>query len=673
MSERLRIISAIRTPEIIGRGRERKAIREAIEDDRTRILYLRGRGGIGKTRLLEEVSAIAEESANKEDCLWGDIIDLYDTANHSGDGLEAAIIRGLDPKEKRFANYRERRKEFVEGRVSASPERLEELRKKKDEAFLADYNKLSKHKRPILCFDTLELIQYERDPVQSICGIEKFGLEEVQSWLSDRASQMSNTMIILAGRPEPKLYEDLVRSQLVNPEDVYDLGGLSLGETKDYLDTLASSAEPEVRAAVQAIDDEGRELIHLYTEGRPIMLSLVLITDWVVKRAPVFDEIITTPLEELKADDKKLAEAREWLEKEIAGVLLAMDPDNPIALALCYAAWARKGLNAELLTRMSGLSVEESTKVLDDLKGLAFVKTRPGTDLIFLHDEMYELMDEHILKDQVEERDQVSQKIIEYYDGEIKKMAPASDIRQNLIVDRLYYQLLKDPKSGYEEYCWLDDEAIDGHEFNYDMRLRDEILRFFRHPVNEKRAKMHGLPKDSVDKDCAVRWVKRYIARLEYERALRIIEDIQASDASLFATKEVLFETELLTVKGKAMALLGRADMDETVGTLKDAINLLVSEETVRTLRATINPSEGELDIEETLGTLKDAINLFEGKASLEERIGKLKTAINLLEVEEGMEEVVGTLKTAINLLEVEGDVEEAVRALKAAIELLLG
>ncbi len=570
-SEKLWIIAAIRTPEIIGRRREREAIREAIEDDRTRILYLIGGGGIGKTRLLEEAPAIVEESANKEACLYSGIIDLYDTANHSGDGLEAAIMRGLDPEGEYFANYRERRKEFEESRVSAGPELLEKLRTKKDQAFLADYNEMSKHKRPILCFDTVELIQYESDAVQSISSIEEFGLEEVKTWLIDRASRMNNTVVILAGRPEPKLYEDLVRGKL--SLEVYDLKGLSLEETKEYFDALAPSVP-----AVKAIDDERRELIHLYTNGRPIMLSLVLIMDWVGKGAQIVDDIFTTSLEELKSDDKKLAEARGWLEREIAGVLQAMDPTNPIALALRYAAWARKGIDAELLARLSGLSIEESKKALDDLKMLAFVKTRPDTDLIFLHDEMYELMDEYILKDQVEERDQVCQKIIARYNEEIKEMDSASDIRRNLIVDRLYYQLLKDPRSGYEEYSWLDDEAIYGHEFEYDMRLRDEVLRFFSHPRNERRARIHGLPRDSVDRDSAVRWAKRYIARSEYARALQIIEDIQTSDEPLFETDDVFFKAELLTAKGTAMALLSH-DEEETVRTLQTAINLLESKE----------------------------------------------------------------------------------------------
>ena len=112
-------LGALRTQRLIGRTKEREAIRTAIEaEGELRVLHIIGDGGIGKTRLLEAIpEEILPKCSNKGRCQWGGILDLYHTDLHTNSGIEAAIIKALAPEG--FAEYRTRREEYEKLRPSS--------------------------------------------------------------------------------------------------------------------------------------------------------------------------------------------------------------------------------------------------------------------------------------------------------------------------------------------------------------------------------------------------------------------------------------------------------------------------------------------------------------------------------------------------------------------------
>ncbi|HID29172.1 MAG TPA: hypothetical protein EYP19_04120, partial [Desulfobacterales bacterium] len=199
-------LGALRTKRLVGRTREREAIKAAIEaEDELRVIHIIGGGGIGKTRLLE---AIPEEilltCSNKDRCQWGGIFDLYHTDIHTNSGIEAAILRALDADG--FKEYREKRAEYEKlRRAGGDPKLLEELREELWKLFVKGFNEITAQTRVILCFDTVELIQYESDMVQEVCGIE-YGGVEVREWLKTVIPQLKNAVVIFAGRPKPQLW-----------------------------------------------------------------------------------------------------------------------------------------------------------------------------------------------------------------------------------------------------------------------------------------------------------------------------------------------------------------------------------------------------------------------------------------------------------------------------------
>src|SRR5436853_2892156 len=98
---------APRIPQIVGREKHIDAIRAAIADSsgNSYVLYFVGPGGVGKTRLLEEVAAIQKEWTGTRFRSTG-IIDLYYADYHSPGGLRQAIADGLDPGNRAFREYR---------------------------------------------------------------------------------------------------------------------------------------------------------------------------------------------------------------------------------------------------------------------------------------------------------------------------------------------------------------------------------------------------------------------------------------------------------------------------------------------------------------------------------------------------------------------------------------
>jgi AAA+ ATPase superfamily predicted ATPase len=84
------------TPELVGRIDELEQIESAIRDTETSyVIYITGRGGIGKTRLVQYVL----EHPPKDIALVvaSRLIDLYHTRVHSLAGLIGAILEVVEP------------------------------------------------------------------------------------------------------------------------------------------------------------------------------------------------------------------------------------------------------------------------------------------------------------------------------------------------------------------------------------------------------------------------------------------------------------------------------------------------------------------------------------------------------------------------------------------------
>lgn len=595
-------LGALRTRRLIGRTREKEAIKAAIEaEGKLRILHIIGDGGMGKTRLLETIrEEILPNCSNKDRCEWGGIFDFYFADIQRSSGLEAAILAALDPKEQGFEAYRERRKELDRLReAGVAPQRIEEVRASLGDYFAQGFNDLSANRRIILCLDTVETIQYESDEVQNLLQDlvgTKLTAMEVKDWLITNIPKLKNAVIIFAGRPSPKLEEDF-QSHFGDVLQSIRLVGLEESEVPEYLKAIGEVV-PEVYEGLQKESGlpEWYKVVHLCTGGEP--LSLALTVEVLRNNLPLPSLFGRSWREVCAKTPEEVVAIREEVEKALLETFFTEKGSDDIAVTLPFLAITPKGIDAELLEMLVARghevdpewvremwSRERCVAVLKKLRGenehpgLSFVKPRP--QFTFLHDKMYELMD-HYLATLLPVFNQnllsFQQVILEYYDSKLQEAKGRQ--RQDLLVDRLFYQLLANPSKGYAEYSRLSDEAIMSHETSFDMRLRDEMLRFFRpdEPDNPnlQRAQRRdpGMTANRINRGLAIRWVRRLVAAGEYELAENAARRVQESE---LATPEKIaddpyFSPILLTYQGEAMAYRGQ-DFSGAMAVLREAIN----------------------------------------------------------------------------------------------------
>ena len=117
-----------RTSRIIGREEELWLLKECLLARGERhYLYFWAGGGLGKTRVLEELQHMVEEAG--PGYYSSGILDLYHTDTHSSSDVERAIVEGLDPMGKYFCRYRQERARYELLRERGTdPSVLERLR-----------------------------------------------------------------------------------------------------------------------------------------------------------------------------------------------------------------------------------------------------------------------------------------------------------------------------------------------------------------------------------------------------------------------------------------------------------------------------------------------------------------------------------------------------------------
>jgi hypothetical protein len=580
MTELLPDPFAPRTSHIIGRAAFIAAIRSAIADSSgSQIFFFTGPGGIGKTRLLEEVDVILKELDDQQFLQAEKIIDLYHADNHSPGGLRDAIVNGLDPegKNKSFANYRALHQEYNRKRLEGvGDSELEEMRKQLDPQFQKEYAELAAKQRLVLRFDTLELIQYESDIVQEIGRVQEVE-SAVKTWLLEQVVKFPNTITLFAGRPHRQVQSDFTKwfQDSVARFSSFELEGFTPAEARAYLDDLRK----EYPNVDQVLIPDVEQWIFDLPQIRPIYLTLIL--DLLLHGGDVPAEIFAIPDTGTPPDGgDKRDSVEDLIGMRLVERLIHLPP--PFDQIFDFLLRARKGLNADLLRHLADpeWSDDDVRSNLDKVRSFAIIKARPGTDQLFLHDEVYDLWDRYFQDDPAAYNRRYLP-IAQYYRRRLE-FATTPEEHENLLIALLYYELQVDAYVGYHRcYARWDEVAIRSHEIGFDMRLRDEMLRFVDRYINPHspyaaRRVSARIEQAEIDRDSAVRWVKRYRSRADISKALQVAQDIRTSTNSTFAWDVVddpIYKAELLVAWAKTLAY--GAPEQEAIDLLSQAIQYL--------------------------------------------------------------------------------------------------
>jgi tetratricopeptide (TPR) repeat protein len=569
---------------LINRERELRAFNAALsENSSSRVIYLSGTGGAGKTRLLEEVGRRVNHMASVRPLRWGGILDLYHADLHSVTAVQTVVMQALDPEQEHFQDFRNALQRFQhqrhEGLLGPSLDKeLEQL----DTAFLDGYNFLASNFRLVLAFDTLESLNSEHELIQSLCHLPALS-GVVRDWLVKWVSQINNSVVILAGRPQPDLRRDLERgcAHMPGQLEFIEVSGLTRNDSCVLLESFLEKAPTQLKALRTHSDQ-----LWQVAGGLPVQLALIV--------------ELATQGHGIDLNGTGDTESTALWGKRLVGTFFRHDDlGNHL---LFYLALTRKGLTIDLLNYLEpGWPRTECEQHLAGLRNLSVVKTRPGQEEIFLHDALYELFDAYLPSD-VELAPWYG-RIADYYHDLRARAGSDRDKWGSAVVSLLYYELQCNPLLAFEsDYIRWDEEAIKGYEIELDMQLRDELLRFTRHPIYGPRATDQGLTDIVINQDSAIRWIKRYLARARYQQAATVAEailslapeplaslrlnlssqvadvaaDHRAEAQATFVPGDLFFWGHLLTYYGEALVFLGKPEL-QSQQILNQASNLLHS------------------------------------------------------------------------------------------------
>lgn len=610
--------AAARTPfQLVDREPILDQILKAVQDPShsLRVFYITGDGGIGKSVLLHEVLRNLSEGgrwASKEVLVATGLIDFYHPHTHSIEGLCQAIREVLRPGMGYFNDFEARYRQIESQRDRLeTPTDLDSERMNLTTAFLQDLDRMTDDYRLVLPFDTSEALQYEMDEIQELLGVATEGIAACPWLLNEFLPKIKNTVVLIAGRPYPEqLRIDLRKALPQNLEEI-EVGPLAEDDTLDYFNMVARAAqesknaqEIEIAEQITALPEDTRRVIHRYTGGRPIMLSLVL--DYLVIARRLMPQMGDS-LEEARAKTpEELAEIGKMLEAEIARAL--QETGRPADEAIRLLGWTRRGLSAEMMAFVQNIALPEAESLLDSLKALSFIKVRPDDQRLFLQDEMYRLLQEHVLSQDSPRARRTFQRLVAFYEQELEgaqsaqyrlqaesdpdpdALAQARRRLQNAIVERTHYALRADPEEGFVAYSRAAEAAFLAYHEEIDMQLRTELLNYLREAPETDRKKI----EDRAAWDAGMRWIKRNIVKARYEEAIKLAESLRrkAKGVALMARLAPVAEAQLNVWEAWARIYAGEA-LEWVEGALRQAIRTFQEpglEESYGAMRAYLLP-----------------------------------------------------------------------------------
>ncbi len=311
------LVATERPHHIVARDEELEQIREAIyaTDSSCRVIGIQGRGGFGKTRLLEEVlrrfshedteklygPLPAKEQWPTDNIAYCHTIDFTDIKAHSREyflgklGSAEQWHVGTGDPSMDFRAFREKRESWqhLVNQGSAHGD-VEKAAGEAIEAFWRDYHRAAARHRLVILLDTTEQLAVN----SSEWLLERKLIEPrdtafaTQRWLLDEiaAGNFRNTTLLIAGRDRPEDGGQVFAALSAAAGEGYQkiaMTPFTLSQTRQYFEALLedwsaaegakkSLAESALTAYRRIIDNENDALwvLHLYTGGQPVRLAL---------------------------------------------------------------------------------------------------------------------------------------------------------------------------------------------------------------------------------------------------------------------------------------------------------------------------------------------------------------------------------------------------------------
>jgi tetratricopeptide (TPR) repeat protein len=565
-------VAARITGELIGRNRELERILAATgETDASQLLYISGAGGIGKTRLL--IRALEVLSQNPQLHVAAQLVDLYHVETSTVEGLVSELVRVLDTDERFFPDYVAQRRAYDEVRLQRPSELVEiaSLRTAMVEAFQRELHNLATAKPVVIALDTAEKLALQKNPLVDLLGVGESETDIVQQ-LCAQLNATPRVVVLLAGRPgDGTLAVELQRLLTTAGYRQVNLFGLNEEEALAYFDAVKrelqeSTAESD-RLALRRLQpltpDFVRKLFFtLCDEGapptvRPILLALAI--DHLVVAGEVLPEFRQDLATAQALTPAQRAENRQKLGAAV--IQIVAERLAPADWLVRYLGWLRKGADQAMLARLSNLPAGEFAAAWTRLQQLSFVKLRLRDDRLFLHDELYEIVERHSRahKEHEGDRDRFYTRLATLYEGDIERIRQQIDalnvplatptqgevgnlaelvqlrgLLRALKVEYVFYRLRQHAGRGFRAYFRVAEEAVADHDEELGALLRAEMRALVEEvALDQKPEGVQGLQYAVVVADEAVRWIEWLHDGGQNDEAVDLARRLQGE---LFAT-----------------------------------------------------------------------------------------------------------------------------------------
>lgn len=614
--------AALSSLKLVGRFEEEQQINQILQRaNKPFFLYISGVGGIGKTYLLRDT--LARLNPDPTFKVASGVVDLYHSGNNTVEGLLNELYRLLDEGEPEFVSYRDAKLALDDARTHrpGETEEIIGLRQQTVDAFVNAIHELGQRRQIVIALDTVEKLVLQQDELAEKLAIQEAQVETVP-WLvekllnrakQDAGKHKFNLVLLLAGRPAAGEL-DRQMSNLV-PKGNYQhlqLQGLTRDAALIYFNEVIYRLENSInsydrraaRRVKQLSDSERQTIFHcLCIEGEPptvapILLGLAIEYIAIVGEPLVRFAISPQEAQTLSSDQRKL------IRTELGAAVMReiVERLSPADLLLKALGWLRKGATRRLLfnaAQVFGLKSEKEAEVgWNDLVNLSFVKQRAdentGELRLFLHDEMYEIVQKNFLDFVVDpNRTRFALLLRKYYETEILKVReliassyrPASQNKEdalensnlihqyraqlrNLIAEDIYYRLRFDLQRGFQSYFRYAEEAVSNHDQELGSLLRLEMRAYVSEVgLINKPEGIDDLRYSVIRADESVRWVKWRHAEGRYREAVALAMRLQGElFDDLIKSGGALAQAELLSWLGL---------LEAETGNIKAAIEFL--------------------------------------------------------------------------------------------------
>lgn len=509
--------------QFIGREKEIAIINKIIGEWGTRrIICITGDGGIGKTRILHEIS---EQYLNARDenspLLTTEIIDFDDRVNRNPKSLGRKIANELGVQE--FRPYLYALKDWrlmVEAKLSS--EKLKEEKIRINGIFLKCLNKVSAEKRLLFFRDTTDVL-------------------DNATVFSRMWKKYENCVVLVAGRDAREIGESLQVQLNEDEVIIIDVSPFSEDESLIYI-------EKKLKILRHNIAPDLKKKLIVVAKGRPILIDLAL--ELIAKNRPLgwldeqdLDDIVSSTSQELE-------EYQHDFEYGLVNHIIQTRRNLDWLLLMLTRVYP---MDTGMIANLMKISYEDASNLLEDARGYVFIKTLPN-GRISLHDEMRRMINKHVwtkvdpkghrrqndsqvIAGHLKEASTKLRENIQELQGKEKSVRSSYERKEELdifmeldalereqrVIDEqlLEHALLADLEEGVDIFIELFDRAYEVGQYSFNEILLDK--------VQKHKAKLAPNKLYEIDS----RQIKQYLNRGEYQKAKKISIDILNRETTL--------------------------------------------------------------------------------------------------------------------------------------------